>query len=403
MSFFTGKDGFRVGDLPGAMFARVQTVVKNLGEKISGKEDAADAQAVQELDALTITINCAKEAHAVAVKQRLSVACTNAVGQLLEALCAAADSGSFVKFVAEGQRQAASDATLGLRSPASTPSLGGCSSSSGCLQFKSTQKQLFVHPEGGIASVGKRLLLHKDGPEARLCFRFVPEAPIVAAPASSSRSRSPSPSDQRSDSHSPPPASSSCQHVLLIPDAELDPVAAAAASNAGMRGRIQHVESGLFVVPSKATLPSPLIMIADPAPSIALFVMTPAGHLLHVASSAVICPAKAKVSSGCALELRQQDAAALEHSVFALQPFERYSNGHLILQSLLLTVCRKFRKCARALVTSSFVDPKCVSTLQHASQVSLLAACIPICIARANASLITCHSLPPSFSGRSTS
>ena len=401
MSFFTGKDGYRVGDLTGAMLARVATGVKNLGEKITGKDKAADAQAVQDLDALTLTLNCAKEAHASAVKQRLSASCTVSVGQLVEALGAACDSGSYQKFEAEGHRQAAADAALGLS--AATPSLsGGPSSASGCFQLKSTQKQLFMHPEGGVASVGKRLLLHKDGPESRLCFRFVPEAPIiVAAPASSSRpSRSPSPSDQL-------PPSDSCDSAPLVSDADLGLSAAAAACNACMRGRLQHVESGLFVAPSKATLPSPLILIAQPAPNNALFAMTDAGHLLHVASSAVVCPAKTKVSSGCELELRQQDAAALQHSVFVLQPFESYSNGHLIMQALFLTVCRKFRKCARALVKATFVDPKCVSNLQHASQVSLLAAFqhesrrFTTSHLTHHTSRITCRSLPHSSSGPS--
>ena len=341
--------------------------MKTLGEKMSGKAKAADAQAVLEANVLAATLALAKEAHASGVKQRLSAATLASVAHLIEALNDANDSGSYAKFEAEGQRQATADAALGLRAPASVA--GGPSSASGCFELVSSQKRLFIHPEGGTACVGSRLVLHKDGPEARLCFRFVSEASFAVThptpPAPSSRSRSPSPTPNPTDSESTPPPFSS-------PESALDAGhTAAATSNPHVLGRLQHVESGLFVAPSKAALPSDLILIAD-AHSSALFAMTPEGHLLHAASAAVVCPAKAKASSGCALQLRLQDSSVLERSVFAIQPFESYSNGHLILRSFCLIVLRKFRKYARALSVSTFVDPKCVHNMHHLSQVSSL-------------------------------
>ena len=96
------------------------------------------------------------------------------------------------------------------------------------------------------------------------------------------------------------------------------------------------------------------------------------GHLLHLASAAVVCPAKAHASSGCTLQLRARDAVVLEQYVFAMKPFESYSNGHMILRSLCLNVFRKFRKYARALSSATFVDAKCVKQIHDLSQVSLV-------------------------------
>ena len=384
---FTGKDGYRFGDHMGAMLAKVETGVKNLGEKISGKAKAADAQAVQGSTVLAATLVLAKEAHASGVKQRLSATALHAVAQFIEVLNAATDSGSYVKFEAEGQRQAAADSALGLRS-SEGPLNCGSSSSSGCFQLKSSQQQLFIHPEGGVASIGSRLILHKGGPEARLCFRFVLGAPGVTAPAGSSRSRSPSPRDGHSGSESSPPPSLLAAGASHARDAGHAAENDTAACTSDIIGRLQHVESGLFVAPSAATLPSSLILIADPSSS-ASFAMTSAGHLLHVASAAVVCPAKASVASGCALSLRPQDSTVLEHSSFSMHPFESYSNGHLILQSLFLTICRKFRKYARTLSSCTFIDPKCVKRMQQSSQVpykrfcfliqTLHDACVAVC------------------------
>ncbi len=360
---FTGKDGYRFGDHMGAMLAKVETGVKNLGEKITGKAKAADEQAVQESTVLAATLRLAKEAHASGVKQRLSAPVLNSVAQFIEALNAANDSGSYVQFESEGQRQAEEDIAIGLRS-----SLNSSSCSSGCLQLKSSQQQLLIHPEGGAAAIGCRLVLHKDGPEARLCFRFVSETTLVSDPAGRSRSRSPSPADLHSDSLSSPSLPSPSGVVSRGVHAEFDVGNEAAACRAVVLGRLQHVESGLYVAPSKATLPSSLVLVAEP-PSNARFAMTAEGHLLHVDSAAIVCPAKTTASSGCALELRRQDSSSLEHSAFTIHPFERYSNGHLIFQSLLLTMCRKFRKYARALSSATFVDPQCVKKLQHSSQV----------------------------------
>lgn len=382
MSLFTGKDGYRFGDSMGAMLAKVETGVKNLGEKISGKAKAADAQAVQESDALTVTLSAAKDAHASGVKLRLSTAALNSVTQLIQALDSAAESGCYTKFEAEGHRQAAADADLGLRCPPS-PLDGGHSLASGCFQLASSQQQLFVHPEGGHASVGSQLVLHKDGPEARLCFRFVPDASSTAPAATTSRSRSPSPTRHAHDSQ--PPQSSVSPPSSAAQDAAHSTGAGAAASSIRCHGRLQHVDSGLFVAPSKTTLPSPLILIADP-PSRDVFSMTAAGHVLHVASAAVLCPAASTVSSGCALELRPQDSSLLVRSVFTVRPFESYSNGHLVLQSFFLAVCRKFRKYARTISSSTFVDPLCVKKLQHTSQVPSPAACAVLCWSFAKAS-----------------
>jgi hypothetical protein len=127
------------------------------------------------------------------------------------------------------------------------------------------------------------------------------------------------------------------------------------------------VDSGLFVAASNLNL----VLIADAASS-ALFAMTPEGHLLHLASAAVVCPAKAHASSGCTLQLRARDAVVLEQYVFAMKPFESYSNGHMILRSLCLNVFRKFRKYARALSSATFVDAKCVKQIHDLSQVSLV-------------------------------
>jgi hypothetical protein len=347
------------------MLAKVETGVKTLGEKISGKAQAADTQAVQESSVLAATLTLAKEAHASGVKLRLASSTLNAVTALIEALQAASANGSYEKFDAEGQRQAAADAVLGLRSSPSSLE-GSLSSAGGCLELKSSPKRLFIHIEGGTACVGSRLVLHKDGPEARLCFRFVSEASIAASPAAISRSRSPSPTHDSSHYESSPEPPSS---LRIAPDASQSASAGAAAgSSPDILGRLQHVESGLFVAPFKSTLPSGLVLIAD-APSSALFAMTPAGHLLHVESAAVVCPAKARVSPGCAVQLCAPDATVMDRSVFAMCPFESYSNGHLILRSLCLLVFRKIRKYARALSSSTFVDPKCVKHLHHLSQV----------------------------------
>ena len=273
MSFFTGKDGYRVGDLTGAMLARVATGVKNLGEKITGKDKAADAQAVQGSTVLAATLVLAKEAHASGVKQRLSATALHAVARFIEVLNVANDSGSYVKFEVEGQRQAAADSALGLRSSRGPLNCGSCSTS-GCFQLKSSQQQLFIHPEGGVASIGSRLILHKGGPEARLCFRFVLEAPVVTAPAGSSRSRSPSPRDGHSGSESPPPSllAAGASHARDAGHAAENDTAACVSD---IVGRLQHVESGLFVAPSAATLPSSLILIANPSSS-ASFATQPA-------------------------------------------------------------------------------------------------------------------------------
>jgi hypothetical protein len=405
MSLFTGKDGYRFGDSMGAMLAKVETGVKNLGEKISGKAKAADAQAVQESNVLAATLSAAKDAHASGVKLRLSTAALDSIALLIQALDSAAKSGCYSKFEAEGHQQAANDSDLGLRCPPS-PIDGGPSLASGCFQLASLQQQLFVHPEGGHASVGSKLVLHKNGPEARLCFRFVPDAASSAdGAARASRSRSSSPTGHVSDYESPqtPSCAVSCESAAR--DAAHSPSTDAAASSTRIHGRLQHVDSGLFVAPAKATLPSPLILIADP-PSRDFFAMTAAGHVLHVASSAVLCPAATTVSSGCALELRPQDSSLLARSVFTVRPFESYSNGHLILQSFFLAVCRKFRKYARTISSSTFVDPLCVKKLQHSSQVPSLAA---LCF-KTNA-VVVCESerlthyfrsLPPFSSALST-
>jgi hypothetical protein len=382
MSLFTGtgRDGYRFGDHFGAMLAKVETGVKTLGEKISGKAQAADTQAVQESSVLAATLTLAKEAHASGVKLRLASSTVNSITVLIEALQAASTSGSYEKFDAEGQRHAAADAVLGLRSSPSSLE-GGLSSAGGCLELKSSQKRLFIHIEGGTACVGSRLVLHKDGPEARLCFRFVSEASIAAtqcaSPAAISRSRSPSPTpDSSHDESSPEPPAS----LHIASDTSQSASAGVAAgSSPDIIGRLQHVDSGLFVAPFKSTLPSDLVLIAD-APSSALFAMTPAGHVLHVESAAVVCPAKARVSPGCAVQLCAPDATVMDRSVFAMCPFESYSNGHLILRSLCLLVFRKIRKYARALSSSTFVDPKCVKHLHHLSQVLLFPAYCAFCI-----------------------
>ena len=358
---FTGKDGYRFGDHMGAMLAKVESGVKNLGEKISGKAKAADTQAVQESTMLAATLRLAIEAHASGVKQRLSAPALNSVARFIEALNAANDSGSYAQFESEGQRLAEEDSALGLRSFSS--------SSSGCFQLKlSHQQQLLIHPEGGTASIGSRLVLHKGGPEARLCFRFISETNPVTATVDSSRSRSPSPTDQHSDSESTSSLPSSSGVAFDAIHAERNSGENTAACSAVVFGRLQHIESGLFVAPSKTTLPSSLILIADP-PSNSRFAMTSEGHLLHVESSAVACPVKTIVSSGCALELRHQDSNVLERCAFTILPFESYSNGHLILRSFVVTICRKFRKYARALLSATFVDPQCVKKMQHSSQV----------------------------------
>jgi hypothetical protein len=110
--------------------------------------------------------------------------------------------------------------------------------------------------------------------------------------------------------------------------------------------------------------------------------MTSEGHLLHVESAGVVCSAKNNVSSGCSLELRHQDSNVLQRCAFTMHPFESYSNGHLILRSLFLTICRKFRKYARTLSNSTFVDPECVKKMQHTAQVPLLIclSCFVLCL-----------------------
>ena len=103
MSLFTGtgRDGYRFGDHFGAMLAKVETGVKTLGEKISGKAQAADTQAVQESSVLAATLTLAKEAHASGVKLRLASSTVNSITLLMEALQAANASGSYEKFDAE--------------------------------------------------------------------------------------------------------------------------------------------------------------------------------------------------------------------------------------------------------------------------------------------------------------
>jgi hypothetical protein len=341
--------------------------VKSLGQKISGKAEAEDSHAVQELDVLTATLQVAQDVVAIGVKQRVSAAALNSVSQLIKYLQSAIETGSFAKFEAEGQRQAEADAVLGLRS--SSASLNNACLTSGCLVLVTNQKRLFVHPEGGAAAVGTRLTLQKDGPAAHLCFRFVSETPVASECDGSLRSSLPSFPDRSS---SPPPLSAPAD-VAVASIAECSSDIDAAASGHRVIGRLQHLESGLFVSAAKAALPSPLVLISHPCSS-AMFELTASGQLLHVASSAVVCAAHSKVSSGCALELRAQVSGSPEHITFALQPFECYSNGHSVLLSLFLAVSHKFRKYARALSSSTFVDPVLVAKVQHSSQVEELSA-----------------------------